>query len=124
MLDLSNSHKIVICPGYTDMRLGIIGLSGLIDKPENGCSYIFCGSKGRTIKVIEFCAGSVWIHTKKSLCGKFVWPTEGSVQNISIETFKLLTETVDEMAKLKNSGKIPSIIMKAADFLDKIGLFK
>ena len=43
MLDLSNSHKIVICPGYTDMRLGIIGLSGLIDKPENGCSYIFCG---------------------------------------------------------------------------------
>ena len=29
----------------------------------------------------------------------------------SIETFKLLTETVDEMAKLKNSGKIPSIIM-------------
>lgn len=54
MLDLSNSHKIVICPGYTDMRLGIIGLSGLIDKPENGCSYIFCGSKGRTIKVIEF----------------------------------------------------------------------
>lgn len=111
MLDLSNSHKIVICPGYTDMRLGIIGLSGLIDKPENGCSYIFCGSKGRTIKVIEFCAGSVWIHTKKSLCGKFVWPTEGSVQDISIETFKLLTETVDEMAKLKNSGKIPSIIM-------------
>ena len=93
------------------MRLGIIGLSGLIDKPENGCSYIFCGSKGRTIKVIEFCAGSVWIHTKKSLCGKFVWPTEGSVQNISIETFKLLTEIVDEMAKLKNSGKIPSIIM-------------
>lgn len=66
MLDLSNSHKIVICPGYTDMRLGIIGLSGLIDKPENGCSYIFCGSKGRTIKVIEFCAGSVWIHTKKA----------------------------------------------------------
>ena len=71
MIDVSKNKRIIIRCAYTDMRLGIRGLTLLIGKPEEGCAYLFCGAKGKVIKIIEFNGSSVWLHTKKILYGKF-----------------------------------------------------
>ena len=110
MTDLSNSKRIVIRCGYTDMRYGISGLTRLIGKTQEGCSYVFCGSKGRTVKVIEFLGTSVWLHTKKALCGKFVWPMKGDDQEITADTVRLLVDSVDELVRLEHDGKAPEPI--------------
>lgn len=86
------------------MRLGIRGLTSLIEKPEEGCAYVFCGAKGKVVKIIEFNSTSVWIHTKRTLYGKFAWPMTGNNQEISPETVKLLVDSVDELVKLEHNG--------------------
>ena len=66
MVDLSKNRRIFLRPGYTDMRLGVMGLSNLIGKPETGCAYTFCGAKGRMVKIIEYEGQSIWLHIKKA----------------------------------------------------------
>ena len=66
MVDLSKNRRIFLRPGYTDMRLGVMGLSKLIGKPETGCAYTFCGAKGRMVKIIEYEGQSIWLHIKKA----------------------------------------------------------
>ena len=111
MTDLSKDKRIVIRCGYTDMRYGISGLTRLIGKPEEGCAYVFCGSKGKLVKIIEFLGTSVWLHTKRALSGKFVWPMKGSDQEISPETVKLLVDSVDELIRLEHDGLLPRVIL-------------
>lgn len=111
MTDLTKNKKIIIRCGYSDMRFGISGLSRLIGKPENGCAYVFCGSKGKTVKIIEFSGTSVWLHTKKALFGRFVWPMKGNDQEITAETVRLLIDSIDEMSRLEHNGTAPRIVM-------------
>lgn len=110
MTDLSGDRRIIIRPAYTDMRLGIAGLTALIGKPEDGCAYVFCGSKGRTVKIIEFTGTSVWLHTKRTYYGKFAWPMAGGDSDISAETVRLLIDSVDELCKIEHGGTVPKVI--------------
>lgn len=110
MIDLSTNKRIIIKPGYTDMRLGAHGLSVLIGKVENDCAYVFCGSNRKTIKIIEFNGTSIWLHTKRSIFGKFVWPMQGNNQDIDFDTVKLLINSVDELSKIEHNGVKPVYI--------------
>jgi hypothetical protein len=106
MVDLSKNRRIFLRPGYTDMRLGVIGLSKLIGKPETGCAYAFCGAKGRTVKIIEYEGQSIWLHIKKAPYGvKFSWPDTGSDQEVDKDTLMLLLDSIDAVARLRSGGK-------------------
>lgn len=111
MIDLTNNKRIIIKPGYTDMRLGIHGLSALIGEVENNCAYVFCGSNGKTIKIIEFNGTSIWLHTKRSMFGKFLWPMQGNKQDINFDTVKLLINSIDELSKIEHNRVKPTYIM-------------
>ena len=112
MVDFTKDSRILLRPGYTDMRLGIMGLSKLIGRPDPNCAYVFCGSRGRTVKIIEFTGQSIWLHIKKAPSGlKFAWPMQGSDQQVDPATLKLLIDSIDEVSRLEADGKQRRVIM-------------
>lgn len=83
--DASSFSKVVICPGRTDLRKGIDGLSAFVrlhfnlDPFEKGTLYLFKGRRGDRIKGICYEGIGVTMYTFRLNQGsRFQWPRKGN----------------------------------------------
>ena len=76
--DLQLDHVYIAC-GYTDLRLGIDGLSNLVQlhfelDPYTNTMFLFCGRKCDRIKALYWEGDCFLLLYKRLEKGKFQWP--------------------------------------------------
>lgn len=59
MIDL-RGKRVMVCPGPTNFRYGINGLSPLVGRREE-VVYAFCGKSGKSLKFLVFKNDSTWL---------------------------------------------------------------
>ena len=87
------SH-IYIRPGKTDCRMGIMGLSSLIQfqfklSPfQKNVLFLFCGTSRKTLKALVWEGDGFLVMTKRTSDGRFQWPkSHEEVMSLSYEQF-------------------------------------
>lgn len=110
--DLSGVSKIYLVCGYTDMRLGIRGLMGIIRDtyrldPFANAVYLFCGRKASTMKALHFEKTGFVLLYKRLDNGRFQWPRNSTeARSLTRQEFRWLMEglSVDQPRALRPSG--------------------
>lgn len=94
--------KIYLCAGKTDMRKGINGLSilaqSIISSGFNGGAlFVFRGGKADKLKALWWDGQGFCLFYKCLDSGKFIWPTSGSKDSVSVTKAQLsmLLEGID-----------------------------
>ncbi len=97
--DASGFSAIYIACGYTDLRLGIDGLSRLvenqydIDPFQTNTLFLFCGRKTDRIKGLVWEKDGFLLLYKRLEKGSFQWPrNEQEVRAMSEQQFRWLME--------------------------------
>lgn len=92
-------QHIYIRTGYTDLRLGIDGLSAVIREDlgrnpfEENTLYLFCGRRTDRIKGLVYEGDGFLLLYKRIAIGHFQWPRhEEEAKELSKETLSLLLE--------------------------------
>jgi transposase len=100
ILDISRV-KIYLCPGATDGRKGINGLTGIIEEgmgsdPFSGSVYLFCNRDRKLLKAVYWDKSGFWLCQKRLEREKFPWPKDGvEAREISGEELRMLLAGID-----------------------------
>lgn len=104
MLGPSNTAKIYLCTGYTDMRKGLNSLallanSLLHDSVTSGAAFIFRGKDAGKIKILWYDMQGFCLFCKHFERGKFIWPklidSGNSTVGITRAQLSMLLEGID-----------------------------
>ena len=110
--DARQFKKIYLALGYTDLRMGIQGLSTLIqqqfqlDPFEPDVLFMFCGRRADRIKCLIW-EGDGWLLLYKRIedpDSRFQWPrTSSEVQQITSEQFTWLMQglSIDQKTRIQ-----------------------
>lgn len=91
-------ERVFLAAGYTDLRLGIDGLTSMIEyyyqlDPKQSCLFLFCGRRADRIKGVLWQGDGYLLLYKRLDNGRFKWPRNTSeLQEISPQQLKWLTE--------------------------------
>ncbi len=105
--DATGFKKIFIATGYTDLRKGVDGLSGIIknefklNPAEKDVIFLFCGRRTDRIKAIIWEGdGFLLLYKKLAMGGAFAWPrNEKEVRSITGEQFHNLMKGMEIVAR-------------------------
>lgn len=66
MINLSNSNKVYLACGVTDMRKSIDGLAAIVQEcflldPFSTCLFVFCNRKRDKIKLLQWQHNGFWL---------------------------------------------------------------
>lgn len=97
MIDLSNINKIYICPGYTDLRMGIDGYAMIVEQayaksPFDNSLYIFCNRQRDKIKILHFEHDGFWLYYKRIETGHIKWPVNNDIKAIDSRQLRWLLD--------------------------------
>ena len=99
MLSDFKFDQVYLACGYTDLRLGINGLSALIkehfnlDPFQKGILFLFCGRRTDRIKGLVWEGDGFLLLYKRLEDGRFQWPrTSAEVLNITPQQYVWLME--------------------------------
>ena len=90
MFDPSKAEHVYIAIGYTNMRLGIDGLSSLVtnrfhENPQTNSLFLFCGRKRDRIKGLYWDRDGFILLYKRLEMGKYQWPrTENELKELTL----------------------------------------
>jgi transposase len=94
--------RVWLCLTPVDMRLGIDGLSLLIQStlgksPCDGSAYAFCNQRANRIKLLIWDGTGVWLAQRRLHRGHFCWPTadESVVYALAASEWDWLTCGID-----------------------------
>jgi len=93
--------KIFLCPGVTDLRKAINGLSAIVQTDLkhdlfNGNVYMFCNRDRKLLKAIYWEKTGFWLSQKRLERDKFPWPQdEKEVRELRIEQLYMLLAGID-----------------------------
>lgn len=107
MIDLYRISNIYLYPGLTDMRLGIIGLKKKImatNQIKDNTLYIFCGHQRNQLKIIEVNKYATWLYQNKLHQGKFIWPINGDITDISQNQLRMILEGITFIQKIEKTS--------------------
>jgi len=97
--DANCLHKVYLACGYTDLRLGIDGLAGIVKEHfklnpfQPGVLFLFCGRKSDRIKGLLWEEDGVLLLYKRLESGRFQWPrTESEALSITPEQYAWLMQ--------------------------------
>lgn len=97
--DASGFGKVYIACGYSDLRRGIDGFAGIIQREFKldpftpGVLFLFCGRRADRIKGLLWEGDGFLLLYKRLETGKFQWPrNEDEVKYISAQQYKWLME--------------------------------
>ena len=86
MIGLPTGTSIWIAAGFTDLRRGFTGLSGMVqttlqENPFSGHVFVFRGRRGDLIKMLWWDGDGLCLFAKRLERGRFIWPqaTSGTV---------------------------------------------
>ena len=99
-------NRIYIATGFTDLRRGIEGLSGIIEKEfhldpfDRNTLFLFCGKRNDRIKGLLWEGDGFLLLYKRLASGAFSWPRSSQeALEISPKQFRLLMSGFDVVAK-------------------------
>jgi transposase len=93
--------RIWIVAGVTDMRRGLMSLSGLVQtaldqNPLTGNVYVFRGRRGDLVKILFHDGEGLCLFQKKLDRGRFVWPqAESGTISLTRAQLSMLCEGID-----------------------------
>ncbi len=101
MIGLPTGTSIWIAAGFTDLRRGFTGLSGMVqttlqENPFSGHVFVFRGRRGDLIKMLWWDGDGLCLFAKRLERGRFVWPqaTSGTV-SLTRAQLSMLLEGID-----------------------------
>jgi transposase len=101
MIGLSAGTSIWIAAGFTDLRRGFTGLSGMVqttlqENPFSGHVFVFRGRRGDLIKMLWWDGDGLCLFAKRLERGRFIWPqaTSGTV-SLTRAQLSMLLEGID-----------------------------
>jgi transposase len=93
--------RIFICPGHTDLRKAVNGLTGIIEgqmkgEPFSGNVYMFCNRERKLLKAVYWDKTGFWLSQKRLEKERYPWPesSEG-VKELSAEELAMLLRGID-----------------------------
>ena len=99
MLSEFKFDQVYLACGYTDLRLGINGLSALIkehfnlDPFQKGILFLFCGRRTDRIKGLVWEGDGFLLLYKRLENGSFQWPrTKDEVRTLTPQQYRWLME--------------------------------
>ena len=101
MIGLPTGTSILIAAGFTDLRRGFTGLSGMVqttlqENPFSGHVFVFRGRRGDLIKMLWWDGDGLCLFAKRLERGRFIWPqaTSGTV-SLTRAQLSMLLEGID-----------------------------
>ena len=101
MIGLPIGTSIWIAAGFTDLRRGFTGLSGMVqttlqENPFSGHVFVFRGRRGDLIKMLWWDGDGLCLFSKRLERGRFIWPqaTSGTV-SLTRAQLSMLLEGID-----------------------------
>jgi transposase len=101
MIGLPTRTSIWIAAGFTDLRRGFTGLSGMVqttlqENPFSGHVFVFRGRRGDLIKMLWWDGDGLCLFAKRLERGRFIWPqaTSGTV-SLTRAQLSMLLEGID-----------------------------
>ena len=101
MIGLPAGTHIWIAAGFTDLRKGFTGLSGIVqttlqENPFPGHVFVFRGRRGDLIKLLWWSGDGLCLFAKRIERGRFFWPqaTSGTVA-LTQAQLSMLLEGID-----------------------------
>lgn len=107
MIELRGIRRVLVYPGFTNMRYGINRLMALVGKAEDGCLYVFCGRTRRNAKVLHVEANGCWLYQRKIAYTRFQFPRSGDPSEITPEALRWLLDGVTLIDTLEGRGEHP-----------------
>lgn len=101
MIRLPSHTRVYLCPGSTDMRKEINGLSILVEgvlelDPFSGHLFVFCNRGKTTIKVLYWDRNGFCLYQKRLEKHRFKWPeSKEEVMEIGTPELSFLFEGLD-----------------------------
>lgn len=98
MLDITHVAHLYLACGYTDLRLGIDGLAGIVQQrfqldPFSDSLFLFCGRRNDRIKALYWEGDGFVLLYKRLESGRFQWPrTPEEVLALTEQQFRWLME--------------------------------
>lgn len=94
MINLSNSNKVYLACGVTDMRKSIDGLAAIVQEcflldPFSTCLFVFCNRKKDKIKLLQWQHNGFWLIYRRLEKGHFRWPSDNSNSVLTITSREL-----------------------------------
>jgi len=93
--------KIFLCPGITDLRKAVNGLTSIVQTekkldPFSGNVYLFCNHSRKLLKAIYWDKTGFWLSQKHLEQDRFPWPQdETDVRELTSEQLFMLLEGID-----------------------------
>lgn len=112
MLESATFKKIYIKSGYTDLRLGIDGLSAIISQEyqlnvfDKDVLFLFCGRRSDRIKGLLWEGDGFLLLYKRIENGRFQWPR--SAEEVTAITQQELQQLLSGFAILQKSTIQPA----------------
>lgn len=105
-------ERVYLAAGYTDLRLGIDGLTSLIEyyfqlDPRQSCLFLFCGRRADRIKGVLWQGDGYLLLYKRLDNGRFKWPRNSAeLKEITPQQLKWLTEglSIYQKPSIKTAG--------------------
>ena len=98
MFSPDRAEHVYIAVGYTNLRLGIDGLAGLVkltfgQDPQTNSLFLFCGRKADRIKGLYWDNDGYILLYKRLEAGRYHWPrTESELKELTAQQFRWLME--------------------------------
>ena len=98
MFDPSKAEHVYIAIGYTNLRMGIDGLAGVIantfgQNPQSNSLFLFCGRKKDRIKGLYWDNDGYILLYKRLENGRYQWPrNETELKELTAQQFRWLME--------------------------------
>ena len=96
--DFTGAAHIYIACGYTDLRRGIDGLAGIVERevhldPFSDSLFLFCGRRRDRIKALYWEGDGFVLLYKRLEQGVFQWPrNEGEAKALTPQQYRWLME--------------------------------
>ena len=95
MYDIKSVREIYLAPGATDFRKSINGLAQIVQNefaldPCVAALFVFCNRQCDKLKILHWEHNGFWLYYRRLEKGKFRWPRNESVDQISQKELKQL----------------------------------
>ena len=96
--DFTGAEKVYIACGYTDLRCGIDGLAGIVQRqfrldPFTDTLFLFCGRRRDRIKALYWEGNGFVLLYKRLESGSFQWPrNEAEARELTPQQYRWLME--------------------------------
>ena len=108
------AENVYLCVGYTDMRLQINGLAGIVQQvfkldPCSRSLFLFCGRRSDRMKALYFEGDGFLLLYKRLERGRYQWPRkETEARRLTQQQLRWLLEglSIEQPRAIRDAGSV------------------